>query len=211
MQRTFPRKTIARLFVVALTVLVSACASAPAPIDTSGWRGKTLALALESRESLPIYGHDEFIIAIEDPVVHVADALFAAAAEHYGVVAAPEVALPRLANVSDLVRVGQGSDLLLEVMGGHMVEERGVFNLRYWVRTGMWARLIDVQARKALREHDCQVELSDDPDVLSYDELMSDHARRLQLILAREADICLKHFEAEVLGIDAPQVTLRAE
>jgi len=220
-----------RKVAIALTVVLSACATATAPIDTPGWHGKTLALARHSRSGLQIVGMgDELLVGatsgawnvsngsgaqlvaendIEDPAEHVADALFDAAAEHYGVVAAPEVAAPSLANVSDLVRLGQGSDLLLEVTGGTNVVQRP-FSHRYWVATNMDARVIDVQAGKALREGFCQQRSGGDPDPLTYDELTGDHARRLKLILARQTDICLAKFKTEVLGI-APQAGKRIE
>jgi hypothetical protein len=212
-----------RKTAVALTVLLSACASAPTPSDTSGWRGKTLAIARHSPSSLQIVGTlDEIMIGatsgtwnpsagrgaqviaengIEDPVVHVADALFVAAAEHYGVVAALEVAAPNLANPADLVSIGQGRDLLLEVTGGSTVAQR-LFSRRYSVGSTMDARLIDVRAGKAFRDSFCQNVGDGD---LTSDELMADHARRLKLILARQADTCLAKFKVEILGIDAKQ------
>ena len=209
-------------WVLAMIPAVLLIAVAAVYADTIAWRGKTLALAVYPPSKLQIVGTGgEFIVgatsgllepgnapgaklradnAIEDSALRVARNLFLAAQQQYGVIAAADVVAPRLANPKDLARAGQGVDLVLDVSSTSSVVKKP-FSSRYWVNTNMFGRVIDVHAGKAFGDSFCQMVRGGDPDAVSYDELVADHAARLKAILAREADTCLGKFKVDVLGI----------
>jgi len=209
-----------RLPALISTVLLAAAGALHA--DSIAWRGKSLAIAVYPPSKLQIVGGGaEFLIgatggvleagnaagaklqaqeAIEDPALRVARDLLTAAQQHYAVLAAPDVAVPRLANPKELTRAAQGVDLLLDVSSTSSVVKRP-FSSRYWVNTNMFGRAIDVHTGKVFADSFCQMVRGGDPDPLTYEELIANNAARLKAILARESHACLVKFTADVLGI----------
>lgn len=206
--------------VISAAVLLTAGGALLA--DTIDWHGKTLALTVYPRAKLEIDGAaSEFVIGmtggvlgsgdsagaklqadstIEDPALRVARSLFAAAKQHYDVVAAPDVSAPPLANPKQLVRLAQGVDLLLDISSTSSVVKRP-FNSRYWVNTNMSGRVIDVHTGKVHGDSFCQIVGGGDPDPLTYEELVANNAARLKATLSREADSCLEKFMNKLLGV----------
>src|SRR5262249_4502674 len=209
-----------RSTAVISTVLLGTAGTLQA--DTAAWRGKTLAVAGYPPSRLNVTGlSDDFILgatpgvyepqntmgaklqadyAIEDPTLRVARKLFLAAQQQYEVVAAPDVAAPRLANPKELTNAAQGgADLLLDVAASNSVAKG--FNGRYWVGTSMDGRIIDLRAGKVVSSSFCTITRGGDPEALTHDELIADNAARLKGILARQADACLEKFKVKVLSI----------
>jgi hypothetical protein len=209
-----------RSTAVISTVLLGTAGTLQAA-DTTAWRGKTLAVAVHPPSRLDIEGLGAMFIlgathgvyeprdatggqvqadyAIEDPALRVARKLFLAAQQQYEVVAAPDVAAPRLANPKELTKAAQGADLLLDVFANSNIAKG--FNGHYWVGTNMDGRIIDVRDGKVVSTSFCKMTRGGDPDALTYDELIADDAARLKAILARQADACLEKFKAKVLSI----------
>ncbi|HTT03350.1 MAG TPA: hypothetical protein VMG11_14825 [Steroidobacteraceae bacterium] len=210
------RQSLAMVAAVLLT------AGGTLQADPIMWRGKTVAVAVYPPSRLQIVGAGaEFVIgatgglaepgnaagaklqgdnAIDDPALHVARSLFLVAHQQYAVVAAPDVAVPRLANPKELTHAAQGVDLLLDVSATSSVVKKP-FSSRYWVNTNMFGRAIDVRTGKVFADSFCQMVRGGDPDPLTYEELIAENAAHLKAILAREANACLEKFKADVLGI----------
>ena len=210
---------------LAIVLVLSPCVAKEAKLDLSEWRGKTLAITSGPRTTLAAVtqgkalllgatgGADNSSMAagaklaeadgIENSAAHLAEDLSKAATEHYGLIAGAPVMIGQLANDHDIINnAPPGTDLVLDVeLYGTVFSQHLPFDRRYDVRTSVWARIIDVHAKKRIAEADCKQSSHSDPNPPTYDELTLDAAARLKAMIEKQRSACFEQFRRELLHI----------
>lgn len=141
--------------------------------------------------------------SVDDPAVHIGDALLSGLVAQDGAVAAP----PATAEVvSDdparLAAAYPGSAYVLDVRTsgwsfGYYPTAWSHYRVHYSVRV----KLVDTRSKSVVAEGACTRHDDDEPHAPTQEELLANKAERLKGMLAAHADACLEELRRNVLGL----------
>jgi hypothetical protein len=143
---------------------------------------------------------------VENPAPQITKALFEAAKNRYGVTAA--TLAPLVVESSDagtIARAARGADMVFDVQPtGGSIEPLLTQPGKYFVTSEFRFRVIDVASGHVRGDETCVRTTQRQLGLPTYDELVTDHAARLKIILRDQRDFCLDYFETQVLGLPPP-------
>jgi hypothetical protein len=190
--------------------------------EARGWAGKTVVVTARPQARFMSYSRVKMAFGllgigaaavqgqeileqngVENPAPRLANALFEAARDRYGVATA---ALAPLSLHSDdpatIARAGHGADLVFDVQQtSGSVEPLLTQTGRYFVTSDLRFRIIDAASGHVLGDATCVRTTQLDPDLPTRDELLAEHAARLKAILGAQRDFCLEFFKVQVLRL----------
>lgn len=193
--------------------------------ETKAWAGKTVVLTARSPARFMAYTRTKMSFGllgiamaaqagkqiiqengVENPAPQIAKALFEAAKTSYRVTAA--TLAPLVIESTDgavIARAARGADLVFDVQPpGGSIEPLLTQAGRYFVTSEFRFRVIDVPSGHVLGDDTCVRTTQRQSDLPTYDELITDHAARLKIILGGHRDFCVEYFETQVLGLRPP-------
>jgi hypothetical protein len=210
------------LIIAAITAHADPYKVQPVGDEASSWAGKTVVVTARPQARFMSYSRVKitfglFGIAaaavqgkqiiehngIENPAPRLAQALFEAGRDRYGVVPAPLAPLSLASDDAVVVaRAGHGADLVFDVQQtGGSLEPLLSTASGYFVTSELRFRVIDVASGHVLGDATCVRTTQLNPDLLTRDELLADHAARLKTILGTQRDFCLEYFRVQVLRL----------
>jgi hypothetical protein len=140
---------------------------------------------------------------VENSAPQVAKALLEAAKNRYGVTAATLAPLVvESTDAATIARAGRGADMVFDVQPtSGSIEPLLTQPGKYFVTSEFRFRVIDVASGHVLGDETCVRTTQRQPDLPTYDELVTDHAARLKIILGDQRDFCLEYFQTQALGL----------